>query len=147
MTDMTTWPAKGWAGPQPWDIRALGITKDQVEQLGPGAPNTLSPVKVRHSFPILGVGSHGPIVGELARRLHALGYRTNIGTGANPYSVLDDSVLAAVENFRDEYNVLEDPAGFGGTGQKAVAKAAEYVGPWTWEALIRACDQLARAAA
>jgi len=125
--------------PQPWDLDALGIPEED-RKLKPGAPNTVTPVRIRHTHPTLTTGAQGPHVGELARRLHTLGITTDIGTGANPYTVLNDTVLAAAQRFQEDYGVMEDPSAFGG-GEKGRAKAAEHVGPWTWEALIRASDR------
>jgi peptidoglycan hydrolase-like protein with peptidoglycan-binding domain len=138
------WPHKGDESPQPWDLRGQGVPLENISaqvEAGP-VPNVVTPVRVRHSHAILAVGAQGPEVGELARRLHVLGYATSIGTGTNPYSVLTDDVLGAVDRFREDFGVLEDPSGFGGAGAKAKAKAAAHVGPWTWEAVIRASERV-----
>lgn len=136
------WPQKDDQRPQPWDLDTLGIPKADRD-LEPGSPNTIAPIVIRHRCPTLGSGAAGPMVADLAVRLHALGYATSIARGENPYAVLDHSVLTAVETFRREYGVEEDPTPYGGRSNQAVAEAASYVGPYTWEALIRVSDRAA----
>ncbi len=135
------WPQRDDARAQPWDLDALGIAKADRE-LDPGAPNTVSPVVIRHRCPALGSGEAGPLVADLAARLQVLGYETSVARGDNPYAVLDHSVMAAVEAFRRDYGVEEDPTPYGGRNGKAEREAASYVGPYTWEALIRVSDRV-----
>jgi hypothetical protein len=40
--------------------------------------------------------------------------------------------MAAVNAFRRDYNVVEDPSGY----TEAEDDARRHVGPWTWEALL-----------
>lgn len=134
------WPQKGDSRPQPWDLDAVGIPKHERE-LADGAPNTVSPVVVRHSFPILANGEAGNVVRELASRLNILGYTTDIAEGKNPFSILTEKVMAAVESFREDYGVAEDPTPYGGNTEHARTRAARTVGPFTWEALIRASER------
>jgi peptidoglycan hydrolase-like protein with peptidoglycan-binding domain len=133
------WPVKGDERPQPWDLDACKIPKADRE-LEDGAPDTISPVAIRHSYPILSTGSTGSPVTDLATRLKVLGYPTDISRGENPFGILTDSVMQAVEQFREDYNVQEDPTPYG-SGPKARERAASVVGPYTWEGLIRASDR------
>lgn len=135
------WPRKGDQRPQPWDLEELGIPASERE-LPPGAPNTVSPMLIRHSYPILASGSAGAVVNDLAARLAVLGYHTDISQGTNPFGIVTDSVMAAVEQFRDDYGVKEDPTPYGGNTQASRERAAQTIGPWTWEGIIRASDRL-----
>jgi peptidoglycan hydrolase-like protein with peptidoglycan-binding domain len=138
------WPQKGDQRPQPWDLDAVGIPPSE-RNLPAGAPNTISPVVIRHSYPILASGSAGAVVNDLAGRLALLGYPTDISQGQNPFGVLSDQVMSAVERFREDYGVQEDPTPFGGNTEKARQRATGIVGPYTWEALVRASDRAAAA--
>jgi peptidoglycan hydrolase-like protein with peptidoglycan-binding domain len=135
------WPHKGDDRAQPWDLDAVGVDKADRE-LEPGARDTVSPVVLRHSYPTLVSGSADPAVAELGRRLAALGYANSVSEGANPFGVVDDSVLSAVDRFRDDYGVQEDPTPYGGTSTAAQIRAALHIGPYTWEAIIRASDRI-----
>lgn len=140
------WPQKGDDRAQPWDDRDNGTTREDRDELldNPGAPNTVSPIVVGHSMPILTAGAGGEqawAVRELARRLQVLGYQTDVGTTNNPFATVTSSVMGAVEHFREEHNVEEDPTAFGGNTAAARSRAATHVGPWTWEALIRASER------
>jgi hypothetical protein len=109
------WASKGYRGKQPWEEDDHGA-------------------ELHHSRkPILTSGSGGEPVNELASLLHELGYQTSISRGENSFSILDDSIMGAVQRFRSEHGVEEDPSGF-----RDRAEAASHVGPWTWEALLRA---------
>lgn len=113
------WATKGYRGAQPWESEDHGA-------------------EIHHSRrPTLSSGSGGEPVAELASLLHELGYETSISHGENPFSVLDGSIMAAVERFRSEHGVEEDPSGF-----RDRAEAAQHVGPWTWEALLRAAGKV-----
>lgn len=112
------WATKGYDGPQPWEGDA-----DQ----GP---------EINHSRATLTSGSAGPDVAELCELLRRLGYETSYSQGENPFAILAASELAAVERFRSDYGVQEDPSAF------AAHEAANHVGPWTWEALNRAAAEL-----
>lgn len=119
-----SWPRKGGdADRQPW-----AAEEDRRPQ-------------VAHSKPILTSGSAGPEVLELAQRLDVLGYETTISKGENPMAVLDPSVSSAVAQFRQDYGVREDPEPFGGATEEGQRAAANHVGPWTWEAVIRASER------
>jgi hypothetical protein len=139
------WPQKADERAQPWDHDKNGSSREDRDKLldNPGTPNTVTPT-VSHSMPMLSSGSGGDsawAVGELARRLHILGYHTDVGEGTNPFSVLTQSVMSAVERFREDHNVSEDPSGFGGNTAAGRARAGAHVGPWTWEAIIRASER------
>lgn len=134
------WPQKGDQREQPWDLDALGVPNSDRE-LEPGTPNTVSPVVIRHSYPLLASGSAGAPVAELAARLHLLGYATDIAEGKNPFSILTTNVMSAVERFREEHNVREDPTAYGGDTEAGRRQANEVVGPYTWEALLRASER------
>lgn len=134
------WPQKGDERPQPWDLDALKVPKAERE-LEPGKPNTVSPVVIRHSYPILASGSQGSAVSELATRLHLLGYETDLARGENPFSVLTHDVLSAVDKFREDHGVEEDPTPYGGNTAQSRARAAHTVGPFTWEAILRASER------
>lgn len=135
------WPQKGDERAQPWDLDAVGISKTDRE-LDPGARDTVSPVVIRHSCPILVSGSASPIVADLGRRLDLLGYPNSVTAGENPFGVVDESVFNAVERFRDDYGVEEDPTPYGGTTTAATLRAAQVIGPYTWESIIRASDRV-----
>lgn len=109
---------KGYAGKQPF------------EQGGPR-------IKPAHQKSTLGSGSAGAQVLDLAQLLHKLGYPTDISEGRNSFCVLGSSELAAVEAFRRDYGVQEDPSGF-----RDERAAAKHVGVWTWEALLRATGRV-----
>lgn len=133
-----TWPAKGYRGPQPWELGKFGIDTERtsdsgqrVPVLGPGQRNTLAPVVMSQPRPILAPGSGGEDVRELCRLLSELDYYEP--TGQNPFSMLGPDELAAVRAFRRDYGVAEDPSIF-----VDEADARFHVGPVTWEALVRA---------
>ena len=113
---------KGYDGPQPWES---------------GGPK----VTPAHSHPILCSGSAGAEVLGLAQLLLELGYETDITAGRNAFCVLSSSELAAVERFRAEYGVREDPSGFG-SGEEAERVARSHVAVWTWEGLLRATGRV-----
>jgi hypothetical protein len=144
------WPQKNDERKQPWDLSHTSPSDRDELVNNPGTPNTVAPIVIGHSFPILTSGSGGDqawAVRELGARLKTLGYETDIATGNNPYASLTSSVMSAVERFREDYNVEEDPSAFGGNNAASRARAANHVGPWTWEAIIRASDQARTAAA
>lgn len=134
--DFDDWPRKGYSGPQPWE--AVDPFSEEARALheDPGSPNTVAPIVLTHSHPILTSGSGGVEVAELCQQLARLGYKTSVSRGENPFATLDPSVMAAVNQFRDDYGVREDPDGFGGE-----AAARNHVGPYTWEALDRAVER------
>lgn len=138
------WPQKEDPRPQPWDLDAVGIPKADRE-LAPGAPDTVSPVLIRHSYPVLASGSGGAAVHELAARLAVLGYQTDISQGENPFGVVNDSIMNAVERFRDDHHVQEDPTPYGGDTPKTRTRAALTIGPFTWEAILRASERALQA--
>jgi peptidoglycan hydrolase-like protein with peptidoglycan-binding domain len=135
------WPQKADQRPQPWDLDKVGISPaDRV--LAQGAPDTISPVVIRHSFPILTSGSASPAVGELAQRLQVLGYATDLSRGENPFGIVTQDIMSAVSQFREDHGVQEDPTPYGGNTEQSRARAANTIGPFTWEALIRASDRI-----
>lgn len=87
--------------------------------------------------PILTSGTAGAAVEELCRLLAGAGYETSVSKGENAYSVYDPSVQAAVEQFRSDHDVEEDPSSFG-AGDQGRRLAAAHVGPETWTALLDA---------
>jgi peptidoglycan hydrolase-like protein with peptidoglycan-binding domain len=106
-----TWPSKGYTGPQPWEV-------DEPPALG-------------HREGLLLVGSAGDDVRTLCALLAYAGYPTDVAEGKdNPLSVFDASVKAAVESFRRDYGIKEDPA-------IIAASTNDVAGPWTWAALYR----------
>jgi hypothetical protein len=113
------WATKGYTGKQPWESENHGA---ELHHTGK---------------PTLSSGSGGVPVAELASLLHELGYETSVSRGENSFSILDGSIMAAVDQFRSEYGVEEDPSGF-----RSRAEAATHVGPWTWEALLRATGRV-----
>ncbi len=136
------WPQKGDQRPQPWDHNKIGIEPVKLEQ---GAPDTVSPIVIRHSFPILTSGSASPAVGELAQRLQVLGYATDLSRGENPFGIVTQDIMAAVSQFREDHGVQEDPTPYGGNTEQSRARAANTIGPFTWEALLRASDRALQA--
>jgi peptidoglycan hydrolase-like protein with peptidoglycan-binding domain len=144
------WPKEGGIdAPQPWDLRGQGydIGKDdesgavtlthrdtgEITRIEPGDPDSVSPLIVGHDRPNLAPGTAGGEVHELAQLLAELGYPNTISQGKNPSNVFDPSIESAVQRFREDYDVSEDPASYRGRA----AQAAVTVGPYTWEALFR----------
>jgi peptidoglycan hydrolase-like protein with peptidoglycan-binding domain len=140
------WPKEGGMDtPQPWDHSALGLGRESqdLSLAGQGQANTVAPVVVDHGRPILTSGSADQAVHELGRILGVLGFDNSVARGENPYGAVDPSVMAAVHAFRAAFDVLEDPTAFGGNTPAGRALAAEHIGPWTWEAILRAGEQSA----
>lgn len=150
------WPQKGGLdGPQPWDLRAFGIAvgvdtetgavtfssphTGEVVTLAPGAPDTISPIVIAHGRPMLTSGSSDPRVNELGQLLGLLGYSNSVSEGKNPQAIVDETVMGAVDGFRRDYGVEEDPSQFPRDGKN---NAQSHVGPWTWEAILRAGKRL-----
>jgi len=123
-----SWPQKGGVGSQPWDVE-------------PGQDPDEMPVRLSHNKPILVSGAGGDEVRDLGQRLGELGYESSVTRGENPFNVFDVSLETAVSAFCRDYNVQEDPSGFGGNNPAGVALAAQHVGPWVWEAVLRASDR------
>lgn len=136
-----SWATEGYDGPQPWDHKALGIDPAAIQALEPGEENTVTPV-VHHSYPILTSGSAHPVVQELGRKLAALGYPNSVSRGTNPFGSVDDSILAAVDQFRSRHGVAEDPSGFGGQTPAGRRNADAHIGPWTIEGILQAHARL-----
>jgi peptidoglycan hydrolase-like protein with peptidoglycan-binding domain len=105
-----------------------------------GGGDTVSPIVPRAGLELLTYGSQGPAVRDLAVRLGELGYSNSISRGSvdNAFNVYDESVASAVEAFRRDYDVAEDPSQF---GRDPRASAISHVGPWTTEAILRASDR------
>lgn len=138
------WPQPNDQRAQPWENE--GVSREDRDKLldNPGTPDTASAIVIGHSMPILSSGSGGEqasFVRELGRRLNILGYTTSIGTNVNPWANCDESVMGAVERFREEHNVQEDPTAWGGNTAAGRQRADAHIGPWTWEAIIRASDR------
>jgi hypothetical protein len=134
------WATEGYDGPQPWDHKELGIDPAAIQNLDPGAPNTVTPV-VSHSYPILTSGSAHPVVHELGRKLAELGYANSVSRGTNPFGAVDETILAAVDQFRSRHGIEEDPSGFGGATPAGRRNAAAHIGPWTIEGILRAHER------
>jgi hypothetical protein len=145
------WPQRGGGDlPQPWDHRAMGLhgeLRDFERDSRPGSPNTVSPIVINHGKPILAHGSSDPSVHELGQILGRLGFPNSVSDGENAFGSVDNTVMAAVHAFRDAYNVSEDPSGWGGNTPDGRARASAHIGPWTWEAVLRAGAQLLDTAA
>lgn len=105
------WPLAGYTGPQPWEAD--------------------NPPALTQNHLMLSSGSAGEAVVELASLLAHLGYGTSISAGKNPHAIYDTGVSDAVRAFCADYGVSEDP-------QVLQARTADTVGPWLWEALVRA---------
>jgi hypothetical protein len=135
MTKTLQWPARGYSGPQPWDLDALGVSPTARDQLlrDPGSPNTLTPT-ITHQYPILTSGSADPVVHELGRKLGKLGFSNSASEGRNPFGLVDQTVMSAVKSFRHAYGIVVDASGFAGSQ----ALADEHIDPWTVEAILRA---------
>lgn len=135
-----SWPQRGPSSefadqPQPFDLRAHGLPQPGVtrDHLPGGEPDQISPVVVAHDKPLLTTGMAGPYVAELAGLLSKVGYPTSISEGRNGVNAFDDTVAAAVNYFKRDFHVQEDPSQF-----PDQATADRMVGPYIWEALIRA---------
>lgn len=105
------WPHAGYTGPQPWEA---------------GNPPALT-----QNHLMVSSGSAGEEVVELAALLAHLGYGTSISAGQNPHAIYDAGVSDAVRAFCADYGVTEDPA-------VRQARTEDTVGPWIWEAIVRA---------
>jgi peptidoglycan hydrolase-like protein with peptidoglycan-binding domain len=134
------WPRKGYDGPEPWEL-----ADEHYEPEDDGYPQPYTgPGAVTHNKPILGEGSAGADVAELARRLALLGpeYRDNtICQGRNPGDVLDSSVMRSVRAFQRDYGVRENEQSFNGGSVPGSALVGGYVGPYTWQAIIQVSDE------
>jgi peptidoglycan hydrolase-like protein with peptidoglycan-binding domain len=105
------WPFVGYQGPQPWEA--------------------VNPPMLTQNHLMLSAGMSGEEVVELAGLLAYLGYGTSISAGQNPHAIYDTGVSAAVRAFCQDYGVEEDP-------KVRAARTDDTVGPWLWEALVRA---------
>jgi hypothetical protein len=137
------WPTKDFDGPQPWDLQELGLPRPghDAPPLEPGARDTITPIVVPAGTPMLAPGTQGEDVRQVAVRLGELGYENTISRGNpdNAFYVFDDSVSAAVDSFRRDYNVREDPSSF---LRDRDQQASTIAGPWTVYAIVRASDKL-----
>lgn len=119
--DFTAWPKKGAkpTSPQPFEHDDHGV---QVTD-----------------HPILTSGS-GDLraVSDLGHRLARLGFENSVSRGENPFGLVDESLIAAVNQFRARYGVREPADGFGGDQ----VQADRHIGPWTATAIVRASDRL-----
>lgn len=105
------WPCPGYSGPQPWEAE--------------------NPPALTQNHLMVSSGSAGPEVVAIAALLAHLGYGTSISAGENPHAIYDTGVSEAVRKFCVDYGVAEDP-------QVRAARTDDTVGPWLWEALVRA---------
>lgn len=133
---LDNWASKDYDGPQPWDHDAIGIPREEREQVGSGR-NDVTPT-VSHAYPILTSGSAHQCVHELGRKLGELGFPNSVSRGENPFGAVDESVLSAVHAFRAQYGVKPDPSGFGGNTPQGRANAEAHLDPWTVEGILRA---------
>jgi hypothetical protein len=108
------WPHVGYQGPQPWEAD--------------------NPPALTQNHLMLSSGSAGDEVVELAAFLAYLGYGTSISAGQNPHAIYDSGVSDAVRAFCADYSVAEDP-------KVRQARTEDTVGPWIWEALVRAAHK------
>lgn len=86
--------------------------------------------------PLLTSGTADPAVHELGRALAELGYENSVSDGTNPYGVVDDTLLQAVNQFRRDNDVADDRDGIPGP----VEEHRRWIGPATWEAIAQALD-------
>lgn len=107
------WGSKGYSGPQPWE-------------------DTEANQEPAEGMPILASGSAGASVTRLCQQLAKAGFETPVSRGENPLAVLGAGELTAVQAFRRERGVSEDPSAFSG----GAVQAERCVGPWTWTALL-----------
>jgi len=114
------WPFVGYQGPQPWEAD--------------------NPPMLTQTHLMLSSGMAGDEVVELAGLLAYLGYGTSISAGQNPHAIYDTGVSAAVRAFCNDYGVEEDP-------RVRAARTDDTVGPWLWEALVRAVHKKVNRAA
>jgi hypothetical protein len=132
------WPKEGGLdGLQPYDLTALGVPKGGYDD---GEQADL-PVVPDHGRPVISSGSGGPEVRELGRLLGKLGYESTVTRGENPFDIADPSVMAAAQAFCRDYDVTEDPSAFGGDNPTGRDVAANHIGTWVWEAIIRAAER------
>jgi hypothetical protein len=109
------WPHPGYDGSvQPWEAS--------------------NPPELTHDKGLLTSGEVGEDVIELCALLARLGFQTSIARGQNPHAVYDESIAGAILAFRQAYGIRENP-------EIVAATIPSVVGPWTWEALIRAADK------
>jgi hypothetical protein len=139
-TLLANWPTKGTDEPQPWDHGELGIKPGiNAPELEPGEPDTVSPVLPRVGLPMLTEGSQGDEVRTLGLALGRLGYANSVSEGRNFFNVYDITLTAAVDGFRRDFGVEEDPSQF---PRDARNNARSHAGPWTQEAILRAAERL-----
>ena len=130
------WPSRGYNGPQPWDHDALGIPRDQRDQVG-NNPNRVTPT-ITHPYPILTTGSAHQCVHELGRKLGELGFANSVSEGKNPFGTVDQTVMSAVNSFRAHYGVIPDPRPYGGDTPAGRQLAGNHIDPWTTQAILAA---------
>jgi hypothetical protein len=136
------WPQRGdkfASAPQPYELQQLGLPQPGVnrDHLPGGEPDNISPVVVSHALPQVTPGSAGSPVSLLAQLLAKIGYPTSISRGQNHTFSFDESVNQAVQSFKRDWHVVEDSTAF-----RTAEEAAQTVGPWIWEALLRATKTL-----
>jgi peptidoglycan hydrolase-like protein with peptidoglycan-binding domain len=121
----TDWPKRSDKRDQPWADR----DNDDPE------------VVPRAGLPLLAPGGADPAAHALFTALAELGYETSVSRGENPFGVIGPEEMAAVRQFRRDYNVQEDPTLFGGDNDYSRQLADGHIGPWTGEAILRAAEQ------
>lgn len=110
------WPYKGFSGVQPY--------------------RAVNPPEITHSQRMVSSGTTGEEVVQLAALLARLGYPTALSEGQNPHAIYDEAMASQVRRFCEDFGVSEDPA-------IVQAMTPDTVGPWLWEALIRAAHKAA----
>jgi len=135
---LDSWPSKGYDGPQPWDHDALGIPREDRDRIG-SSRNRVTPT-ISHNYPILTSGSADQCVHELGRKLGELGFPNSVSEGTNPFGLVDQTVVGAIQTFRAQYGVRPDPAPWGGDTEEGRRRAGAHIDPWTVEAILKAHD-------
>jgi hypothetical protein len=147
-TEFAAWPQRGGMvredgtkAAQPFDLKGHGLPQPGVTRdlLPGGQPDELSPVVIAHHKPILAAGTAGSAVEELGGLLAKVGYPNSISRGQNHAFSFDDTIASAIESFKRDFHVTEDPSQF------RPGEAEHIVGPWLWEALLRAAELAAKA--
>lgn len=120
-SDFSTWPKKGakTTATQPFEVDEHGVEVTAHPMLTSGSADV-------------------PAVTDLGRRLTELGFENSVSRGENPFGIVDESIIAAVVQFRRQYGVREPADGFGGDQ----VEADRHIGPWTATAIVRASDRL-----
>lgn len=82
--------------------------------------------------PVLTSGSTHPDVLPLGLLLAQLGFENSVSQGTNPFNLVDESILAAVNAARSTHSIAEE-ADISGV---PVTERRNWIGPELWEALF-----------